>query len=158
LVRVNFQQFLRRLPLPTIILRWDLKPIYQNPAAREFCALWEKGPEEAKRTKANSPVPAEIVDVCHVLKQQWVDAQLQMRSGRQTEFIEKQVQHPRSPNLRATIQIAQIKSASVARPRFLIACEDLCRNGAALRRLQVFCLPAFARLTRRERGSCAAGV
>ena len=57
----------------------------------------------------------------------------------------------RSPNLRATIQIAQIKSASVARPRFLIACEDLCRNGAALRRPQVFCLPAFARLTRRER-------
>jgi len=118
LVRVNFQQFLRRLPLPTIILRWDLKPIYQNPAALEFCELWEKGLEEAKRTKANSPVPADIVDVCHVLKQQWVDAQLQMRSGRQTEFIEKQVQHPRSPNLRATIQIAQIKSASVARPRF----------------------------------------
>ena len=68
LVRVNFQQFLRRLPLPTIILRWDLKPIYQNPVAREFCAVWEKGPEEAKRTKANSPVPAEIVDQCRVLK------------------------------------------------------------------------------------------
>jgi len=51
LVRVNVQQFLRRLPLPTIILRWDLKPIYQNPAAREFCALWEKrtGGSEANK-------------------------------------------------------------------------------------------------------------
>jgi DNA-binding CsgD family transcriptional regulator len=151
LVRVNFQQFLRRLPLPTIILRWDLKPIYQNPVAREFCAVWEKGPEEAKRTKANSPVPAEIVDQCRVLKQRWLDAQSQMRSGRHTEFMEEQVQHPCSPNLRATIQLAQVKSARVARPHFLVACEDLCRNAAVVRRPQLFHLPAFARLTRRER-------
>jgi hypothetical protein len=75
LVRLNFEQFLRRLPLPTIILRWDLKPVYQNPAARVFCAVWEKGPEEAKRTKANSPVPGEIVDQCRVLKQRWMNAQ-----------------------------------------------------------------------------------
>lgn len=150
-VRVNFQQFLAGLPLPTMILRWNLKPIYQNQAAREFCAVWEKGPEEAKRTKANSPVPAEIVDQCRVLKQRWVDEQSQMRSGRQTEVTEEQMQHPRSPNLRATIQLTQIKSASVARPHFLIACEDLYRNGAAFRRPQLFRLPAFARLTRRER-------
>jgi len=150
-VRVNFQQFLGGLPLPTMILRWNLKPIYQNQAAREFCAVWEKGPEEAKRTKANSPVPAEIVDQCRVLKQRWVDPHSQMRSKRQTEFTEEQVQHPRSSDLRATIQLTQIKSAGVARPHFLIACEDLCRNVAAFRRPQLFRLPAFARLTRRER-------
>jgi DNA-binding CsgD family transcriptional regulator len=134
-----------------MILRWNLKPVYQNPAAHEFCALWEKGPEEAKRTKANSPVPGEIVDQCRVLKQRWLDAQPQMRSGRQTEFTEKQVQHPRSPNLRATIQLTQIKSASVARPHFLIACEDLCRNDERSGRLGLFRLPGIARLTRRER-------
>src|SRR5262249_23146477 len=77
--------------------------------------------------------------------------QSQLRSGRQTEFLEEKVQHPRSSNLRATIQVAQIKSASVARPHFLIACEDLCRNGATVRRPQLFHLPTFARLTRRER-------
>jgi DNA-binding CsgD family transcriptional regulator len=151
LVRVNFQQFLRRLPLATILLRWDLKSIYQNPAAREFCAVWEKGAEEAKRTKANSPVPTEIVDHCRVLKQRWADAQSQTHSGRQTDVIEKSVQHPHSRNLRATIQLAQIKSARVARPHFLIACEDLCRNAGVVRRPQLFHLPAFARLTRRER-------
>ena len=150
-VRVNFQQFLGGLPLPTMILRWNLKPIYQNQAAREICAVWEKGPEEAKRTKANSPVPNEIMDQCRVLKQQWVDAKSQMRSARQTGFTEEQVRHPRSSNLRATIQLTQIKSAGVARPHFLIACEDLCRSGAVFRRPQLFRLPAFARLTRRER-------
>jgi len=151
LVCVNFQQFLQRLPLPTMILRWNLKPVYQNPAAREFFAVWEKGPEEAKRTKANSPIPAEIVAQCRVLKQRWVDAQPQVRSGRQTEFTDEQVQHPRSSNLRATIQLTQIKSASVARPHFLIACEDLCRTSERSGRLGLFRLPGIARLTRRER-------
>jgi DNA-binding CsgD family transcriptional regulator/PAS domain-containing protein len=151
LVRVNFQQFLRRLPLATIILRWDLKPVYQNPAGREFCAIWEKGAEEAKRTKANSPVPTEILEECRRLKEQWAEAQSQMSSGRRIEFLQKQVQHSESANLRATIQLAQVKSAKVARPHFLIACEDLYRNGSAFRQPEIFRLPAFTRLTRRER-------
>jgi len=150
-VRVNFQQCLQRLPLPTMVLRWNLKPIYQNPAARDFFAVWEKGPEEAKRTKASSPIPSEILDRCRVLKQQWSNTQRQMHSGRQTELIEEQVHHPHSRNLRATIQLTQVKPASVARPHFLIACEDLCRSGAGFRRPELFRLPAFARLTRRER-------
>jgi len=150
-VRVNFQQFLQRLPLPTMVLRWNLKLIYQNPAARDFYAVWEKGPEEAKRTKASSPIPSEILDRCRVLKQQWSNTQRQMHSGRQTELIEEQVHHPHSRNLRATIQLTQVKPASVARPHFLIACEDLYRNGARFHRPELFRLPAFARLTRRER-------
>jgi DNA-binding CsgD family transcriptional regulator len=66
-------------------------------------------------------------------------------------LIEEQVHHPHSRNLRETIQLTQVKSASVARPHFLIACEDLCHSGAGVGRPELFCLPAFARLTRRER-------
>ena len=149
-VRADFEEFLRRLPLPTMILRWNLKPIYQNPAAREFYAVWEKGPEEAKRTKATSPIPVEILDGCRVLKQQWLDAQPQVRSRQRTDFKEEEVHHPRFAHLRATIHLKQIKSAGVTRPHFLIACEDLCRNGDRSGRSRLFRLPAFARLTRRE--------
>ena len=99
-VRADFEEVLRGLPLPTIILRWNLKPIYQNNAAREFCALWEKGPEEAKRTKASSPIPVEILDRCRVLKQEWMDARRRTRSEQRTDFKEEQVRHPRSPHLR----------------------------------------------------------
>jgi GAF domain-containing protein len=38
-VRMDFEEFLSRLPMPTILLRWNLKPIYQNRAARDFCAI-----------------------------------------------------------------------------------------------------------------------
>ena len=38
-LRMDLEAFLSRLPLPTILLRWNLKPIYQNQAARDFCAV-----------------------------------------------------------------------------------------------------------------------
>lgn len=149
-VRADLEEFLRRLPLPTIILRWSLKPIYQNNAARDFCALWEKGPEEARRTKANSSMPAEILDRCRVLKEKWMNTKPQTRATRRIDFKEEEVNHPRQPHLRATIQLKEVNSVGVAGPHFLIACEDLCRNAQRSGRLGLFRLPGIARLTRRE--------
>src|SRR5207247_1072892 len=149
-VRMDLEEFLSRLPLPTILLRWNLKTIYQNRAARDFCAVWEKGPEEAQLTKATSPIPSEILDRCRLLKQQWVEAQPRTLSGRQTGFKEEQVHHPRSPHLRATLHLRQLSSAAVARPHFLIECEDLRRQAAPRAGPARSRLPHLARLTRRE--------
>jgi DNA-binding CsgD family transcriptional regulator len=147
-LRMDLEEFLSRLPLPTILLRWNLKPIYQNRAARDFCAVWEKGPEEAQLTNATSPIPSEILERCRLLKQQWAHAQRPIAP--QTGFKEERVRHPRSPHLRATLHLRQLSSAGVARPHFLIECEDLrssapVRTGPASARLA-----HLARLTRRE--------
>ena len=150
-VRADLEEFLRRLPLPTIVLRWNLKPIYQNNAARDFCAVWEKGPEEARRTNAKSSMPSEILDRCRVLKEKWRTAKPQRGAPHRVDFKEEEVNHPRQPHLRATIHLKQINSVGVAGPHFLIACEDLCRNGQRSQRLSLFRLPGIARLTRRER-------
>ena len=150
-VRADLEEFLRRLPLPTIILRWNLKLAYQNKAAREFCAVWEKGPEEAKRTKANSSIPSEFLDRCRVLKRKWIA--LSERDGigaRRSNFKEEQVRHGRRPGMQATIQLKHINSVGVAGPHFLIACEDLCRTQRS-GRFTLFRLPGLGRLTRRER-------
>jgi DNA-binding CsgD family transcriptional regulator len=143
-VRRDFEGFLGKLPLPTILLRWDLKPIYQNPAAREFCAVWEKGPEQAKLTKAASPIPSEILDRCRLLKQQWAE------TPPQPILEEQRVHHPQLLHLRATIQLRHLKSARVTRPHFVIECEDLNRNGAQSNGSTNSHLPALLRLTRRE--------
>jgi DNA-binding CsgD family transcriptional regulator len=149
-VRMELEEFLRQLPLPTIILQWNLRPIYQNWAARDFCAVWEKGPEHAKRTKATSPIPSEILDRCRLLKQQWLEAERRALSKPRRIFKEEQVRHSRLPHLRATIRLKHIKSAGVARPHFLIECEDSCHNGGTPARLVNSRLPALARLTARE--------
>src|SRR5947208_10901420 len=147
-LRMDLEAFLSRLPLPTILLRWNLKPIYQNRAARNFCAVWEKGPEEAQLMKATSPIPSEILDRCRLLKQQWADAQRPVAP--QTGFKEERVRHPRSPHLRATLHLKQLSSAGVTRPHFLIECEDLRSSTAPRAGPTRSRLPHLARLTRRE--------
>src|SRR5436309_5013416 len=148
-LRMDLEEFLSRLPLPTILLRWNLKPIYQNRAARDFCALWEKGPEEAQLMNATSPIPSEILDRCRLLKQQWAHARRPIAPL--TGFKEERVRHPRSPHLRATIRLKQLSSCGVARPHFLIECEDLRRHAALSKRpVASGRLPHLVRLTRRE--------
>jgi DNA-binding CsgD family transcriptional regulator len=147
-LRMDLEGFLSRLPMPTILLRWNLKPIYQNRAARDFCAVWEKGAEEAQLTKATSPIPSEILDRCRLLKQQWAHAQRPIAP--QTGFKEERVHHPRSPHLRATLHLKQLGSCGVAQPHFLIECEDLRRQAGALTEPPSSNLPHLIRLTRRE--------
>jgi DNA-binding CsgD family transcriptional regulator len=147
-LRMDLETFLSRLPLPTILLRWNLKPIYQNRAARDFCAVWEKGPEDAQLTKATSPIPSEILDRCRLLKQQWAHARRPITP--QTGFKEERVHHPRSPHLRATLHLKQLTSCGVAQPHFLIECEDLRRQAGAHTEPASSNLPHLIRLTRRE--------
>ena len=147
--RTAFEELLGRLPLPTILLRWNLKLVYQNRAAREFCSVWEKGPDEARRINARSPIPPEILDRCRQLKQQWIKAQ---RSDAASKQVEKEsVHHPSSPNLRATIRLKRVTSASVARPHFLIECENLQAKAAPRALPTAAHLPHVAQLTKRER-------
>jgi DNA-binding CsgD family transcriptional regulator len=147
-LRMDLEEFLSRLPMPTILLRWNLKPIYQNRAARDFCAVWEKGPEEAKRTKPTSPIPSEILDGCRLLKQQWAHAK--RSNPPQTGLKDEQVHHPRFPHLRAILHLKQLKSVGVARPHFLIECEDLRHKAAPDAGLATSRLPHLVQLTRRE--------
>jgi DNA-binding CsgD family transcriptional regulator len=149
-VRKDLEEFLSRLPMPTMLLRWNLKPIYQNRAARDFCAVWEKGPKAAQLTKATSPIPSEILDRCRLLKQQWAAAQPRTLSGPETGFKEERVHHPQSPHLRATLHLRQLSSVGVAQPHFLIECEDLRRQAAPRGGPASSRLPHLVRLTRRE--------
>jgi DNA-binding NarL/FixJ family response regulator len=131
-----------------MLLRWNLKLIYRNRAGRDFCAVWEKGPTEARLTNASSGIPSEILDRCRQLKQEWVHAQ--GRSAQRRVFKRERVNHPRSPELRATVRLKQLSSADLARPHFLIECEALRHHPAQHTKTTASRLPHLARLTVRE--------
>jgi len=144
-VRVALEQFMRRVPLPTILLRWNLRLIYQNQAASDFCSLWQHGPEQARLIKTKASLPPEILDRCHVLKERW--EQVSRLNFPPSGFKDELVHHPKRRYLRATISLKQISSAGVARPHFLIAFENL--RGADAKQ-KVATLAHLARLTTRE--------
>jgi DNA-binding CsgD family transcriptional regulator len=144
-VRVALEQFMRRVPLPTILLRWKLRVVYQNQAASDFCSMWQCGPEQARLIKLKAPLPLEILDRCRMLKERW--KQVNRLNFPPSGFKDELVHHPKRRYLRATISLKQISSAAVAQPHFLIEFENLRGSGAIH---QGTTLPHLAQLTRRE--------
>jgi DNA-binding CsgD family transcriptional regulator len=143
-VRVALEQFMRRVPLPTILLRWNLRLVYRNQSASDFCSVWQCGAEQTRLIKSDAPLPPEVLDRCRTLKKSW--EQLNPLSFPTADFKDELVHHPKRRHLRATISLKQITSA-VARPHFLIEFENL--RGADAKR-EAGTLPHLVQLTRRE--------
>src|SRR6266513_1377593 len=145
--RVAFEQFMRRVPLPTALLRWNLRLIYRNQAAADFCALWQRGFSGTRFIKLKAPLPPEVLDRCRVLKKRWKD--LRRLALTPANLRDETVRHPTRRDLRATVSLKQISSAAVARPHFLVEFESLLSSARGSRRLGAS-LSHLAQLTRRE--------
>ncbi len=144
-VRVTLEQFMRRVPLPTILLRWNLRLVYRNQSASDFCSIWRRGPEQTRLIKSKAPLPAEVLDRCLMLKKRW--EQINPLSFPTSGFKDEVVHHPKRRHLRATISLKQISSAGVARPHFLVEFENL--RGANAKH-EAGTLPHLVQLTKRE--------
>jgi DNA-binding CsgD family transcriptional regulator len=145
-VRVALEQFMRQVPLPTVLLRWNLRLAYQNQAAAESCALWQAGPSAARFIKLKAPLPPEVLDQCRVLKKRWVSS---LRPA-PANFKGEIVRHPTRRDLRATISLEQTSSEAFARPHFLIEFEDLRGSGGTGYQMSSASLSHLVRLTSRE--------
>jgi len=147
-VRVALEQFMRRLPLPTVLLRWNLRLAYRNQAGAESCAVWQRGPLGARFIKLKAPIPPEILNQCRVLKKRW--EQLSPLSLASANLVDETVRHPTRCDLRATISLKQISSAAFARPHFLIEFEDLRGSSGTGYQISRASLSHLVRLTSRE--------
>ena len=147
-VRVTLEQFMRRLPLPTVLLRWNLRLAYRNQAGAESCAVWQRGPLGARFIKLKAPIPPEILNQCRVLKKRW--EQLSPLSIASANLADETVRHPTQRDLRATISLKQSSLAAFARPHFLIEFEDLRGSSGTGYQISRDSLSHLVRLTRRE--------
>ena len=147
-VRVALEQFMRRVPLPTVLLRWNLRLVYRNQAAAESCAVWQRGPFGARLIKLKAPVPPQILNQCRVLKKRW--EQLSRLGLAPANFVDLTVRHPTRRDLRATISLKQISSAAFARPHVLIEFEDLPDSSGTRYQISRASLSHLVRLTSRE--------
>jgi DNA-binding CsgD family transcriptional regulator len=141
--RKAFEEILSRLPLPTMLLQWNLKTVYINKAAREFCGLWKEGPEKARVLKAIAPIPPEILARCRVLKKRW-EQTIRGHELIATDRLDV-VRSEQWPQLHATVNLRQLDTTGVARPQFFIECHE-----ARPAREPAVRLPQLTRLTGRE--------
>src|SRR5215831_14520626 len=147
-VRVALEQFMGRVPLPTVLLRWNLRLAYRNQAGAESCAVWQRRSPGERFIKTKAPLPPQVLNQCRVLKKRW--KQLGPLGIAPDNFGDEVVRHPILRDLRATISLKQISLAAFARPHFLIEFEDLRGSSGTGYQISRASLSHLVRLTSRQ--------
>jgi len=148
--RAAAEQLLRRLPLPTVLLDWNLRLIHSNPAARDCCALWNFGPGRARTVKSRDgfQIPTPLLEKCRTLKAQWNDRMLECYTLASTAG--HPISHPAQPELRASVHLVQRSTGSITKPFFRIDFEEAAQRDCEVAGTEKH-LTLHTLLTRRER-------
>lgn len=151
----SLQHFVRDLPLPALLLNWQLEPLYHNREGVECCARWRNG-ATARSLKPTCDVPAAVRAECTALKAQW-DARLGSH-GFARDSRKHTVHHPTAPGMAASVTLLQLGSGLISDPNFLILFEHAAPRGSKATSSQHRALAELTRLTPRQRDIAALAV
>jgi DNA-binding CsgD family transcriptional regulator/transposase len=114
-------EFARHIPLPFLLLDWDLEPFYVNCAALEQCAVWNFGPKKARAydPRATFRTPSIIVRTCAELKELWHAENIAANGSGQPKASSR-VSHSDFPGYNATVTLQNDSKDLIIKPSFLV--------------------------------------
>lgn len=121
-VRLSLERFMQRVPLPTVLIDWDLQPIYANRAACEAAQVWALGREAARLLKRPQDIelPNDLLDLCREAQATWRPLPQNPNPGVGASFQRK---HPSDPTLVAIVTLLQFGAEPGQRPTLLLQWE-----------------------------------
>ena len=120
------EHFFLRLPLPVLVLDWDLCPVFVNQAARETVHLWRLEPKARllKNGHDGLKLPQEIAEACAGQKARWEAAVLE-QCAVPRRFRPLVVNHPQEHFLQASVSVIPLHGPPSARPSLLVQFERI---------------------------------
>lgn len=122
--RAALETFNRTMPVPLLLLDWELKIVFANQSAYESLAVWNHGPEKARayKVRSNAWIPAELDSAIRELK-----AEIQRREPKSLAKrmpATRVVPNARLPGYCAHISPAHYGQRSLARPGFFVLLQE----------------------------------
>lgn len=110
------------LPLPIVVLDWELDVLYHNHAANESAMLWVR-PEDTRCLKHTSrfKVPADVGTLCRELKAVWIRSGL--RARRSSGSTHGAMAHPTLPGFQASVRLMHPDPLGLRMPFFVVVFE-----------------------------------
>ena len=143
----SLRHFVRDLPVPAVLLSWQMEPLFHNREGVECCARWQNG-AATRALKPTYDLPPALLAECIAMKEEW-GAHRGSRDtcgpGRRT------VHHPTAPGMAASISILPLESGLISDPNFLIVFEHAGRRESKVPPAERPALAEFSRLTPRQR-------
>jgi DNA-binding CsgD family transcriptional regulator len=111
--RLSLEHSIHALPLPLLVLNWDLDVNYSNTAAREAVSAWQAGGRKLSQT-----LPRDLYDACAALKKAW--EQEVVADGASRIDRNASLAHPSADGFRANIQLVHAQAGRSLQPSFAI--------------------------------------
>ncbi|HWM24195.1 MAG TPA: helix-turn-helix transcriptional regulator [Chthoniobacterales bacterium] len=111
------------LPLPIVVLDWELNVLYHNHAANESAMLWLRRPADAHCLKQASrfEVPAHVGALCRELKAVWIQSGDRARHSSGSTGVA--MDHPTLPGFQASVRLVHPDSSGLRMPFFVVVFE-----------------------------------
>jgi DNA-binding CsgD family transcriptional regulator len=112
------------LPLPIVVLDWELDVLYHNHAARESAVLWMHRQADARCLKQASrfEVPAHVTALCRELKAVWIRSDQRARHSSGSTRVA--MAHPTLPDFQASVRLVHPDPLGLRMPFFVVAFEN----------------------------------
>ncbi len=131
---LGLEDFISTLPLPAILLDWELAPLYYNRAGCRAAALWNGSDPLLKLSIREFKVPKDLLSVVEEIR-----IRQTLVSSNSTERV---VLHPSLPRLKAHVSVRRLRSLNCRTAVFVIRFETEASQEPNLAR--------FARLSPKE--------
>lgn len=143
----SLQHFIRDLPVPAVLLSWQMELLYHNREGVEGCARWQNG-AATRALKPSYELPPALLAACAGMKKQWGAR----RGSRDPAASAKRtMQHPTIQGMAATISILSLEAGLISDPNFLIVFTNTDRHESEEAPAEHRALAEFSRLTPRQR-------
>lgn len=116
----SLEVLVRKLPLATLVLDWELQPVFANAAGRECCVRWTSGTNASglKLARETPVVPGDLRDICHQMKCEWND-QAQPKNPLEQAVL-RELAHATDEGRVARISMIPLGGTHPGRPSFLL--------------------------------------
>lgn len=118
----GLRHVLAGLPVPLLLLDWNLEADLISMPARQACVDWRLGPEAARTLKPgrDTEVPAEIAAACAAWKAEIDRDGVSATPDGHDPSRFRTVVHAHRPQLRAQVELIEPSHELIALPRFLV--------------------------------------
>jgi len=143
--QVTLEHSLHAMPLPIVIVTWDLAISFTNTAATETIHRWRHDHAAARALKASPGLPDDLQAACLTLKDGWSEAVRLHDFSTLARSINRV--SPANNGLSATIRLVESPAGRTLHPSFVISFDSPSRLDAEVSRA----LGQFALLSPAER-------
>jgi DNA-binding CsgD family transcriptional regulator len=112
------------LPLPLVVLDWELNVLYHNHAANESAILWMCRQADARFLKqaGRFEVPDHVGALCRELKSIWI--RLGQRARHSPGSTRAAIAHPTLPGFQTSVRLVHPDPPGLRMPFFLVVFEN----------------------------------